>query len=83
MKKFGPALLIAALVMGGCSTGSGTETSTASSAVSETSQAASTSESTAPVMSYQEYVDAELESPVTIEAYVQDKQSWWEDKATL
>lgn len=83
MKKFGPALLIAALVMGGCSTGSGTETSTASSSVSETSQAASTSESTAPVMSYQEYVDAELESPVTIEAYVQDKQSWWEDKATL
>ena len=35
------------------------------------------------VMTYDEYVDAELDSEVVIEAYVQAKQSWWEDKATL
>lgn len=35
------------------------------------------------VMTYQEYVDAELDSEVVIETYVQAKQSWWEDKATV
>lgn len=37
----------------------------------------------AAVMSYDEYMAAELDSAVTIEAYVQAKQSWWEDKATI
>ncbi len=35
------------------------------------------------VMTYAEYVAAPLDSEVTIEAYVQAKQSWWEDKATV
>ena len=35
------------------------------------------------VMSYQEYMDADLDSEVTVETYVQAKQSWWEDKATV
>lgn len=35
------------------------------------------------VMTYEEYMAAELESEVVIETYVQAKQSWWEDKATL
>lgn len=35
------------------------------------------------VMTYDEYMAAELESEVVIETYVQAKQSWWEDKATL
>ncbi len=35
------------------------------------------------VMSYEEYVAAELDTPVTIETYVQAKQSWWEDQATV
>ncbi len=34
-------------------------------------------------MTYAEYVAAELESEVIIEAYVQAKQSWWENKATF
>ena len=34
-------------------------------------------------MTYAEYDAAALESKVTIEAYVQAKQSWWENKATL
>lgn len=35
------------------------------------------------VMTHEEYVAAELDSEVTIETYVQAKQSWWEDKATV
>ncbi len=35
------------------------------------------------VMTHAEYVAAELESEVVIETYVQAKQSWWDNKATL
>jgi len=34
------------------------------------------------VMTYAEYAAAELDSEVVIEAYVQGKQSWWENKVT-
>ena len=35
------------------------------------------------VMTYEEYAVAALDSEVVIEAFVQAKQSWWEDKATV
>lgn len=35
------------------------------------------------VMTYAEYEAAELESEVVIEAYVQAKQSWWDNTATV
>ena len=35
------------------------------------------------VMSYDEYMAAAVDDPVTIEAYVQAKQSWWENQATV
>lgn len=35
------------------------------------------------VMTYEEYAAAELNTEVVVETYVQAKQSWWEDKATL
>lgn len=35
------------------------------------------------VMTHAEYIAAELDTEVVIEAYVQAKQSWWEDKATV
>ena len=35
------------------------------------------------VMTYAEYAAAELDTEVVIEAYVQAKQSWWDDKATV
>lgn len=35
------------------------------------------------VMTYAEYAAAELDAEVTIETYVQGKQSWWNDQATL
>ena len=35
------------------------------------------------VMTYAEYDAAELDADVVIEAYVQAKQSWWDNKATV
>ncbi len=35
------------------------------------------------VMTYAEYDAAELDAEVVIEAYVQAKQSWWDNKATI
>ena len=35
------------------------------------------------VMTYAEYAAAEFDSAVVVETFVQAKQSWWEDKATV
>ncbi len=35
------------------------------------------------VMTHEEYVAAELETEVTVETYVQAKQSWWDNKGTI
>ncbi len=35
------------------------------------------------VMTWAEYIAAEIDDPVTIECYVQAHQSWWEDKITV
>ena len=35
------------------------------------------------VMTYEEFMAAELEAKVCVETYVQATQSWWEDKITL
>ena len=35
------------------------------------------------VMTYDEYIAAELDAPVVIEAYVQATQSWWDNKITV
>jgi hypothetical protein len=43
----------------------------------------STEESDVAVMTYEEYVAADLDTEVCVETYVQAKQSWWEDKATV
>ncbi len=44
-------------------------------------------EASGTVMTHAEYMAAELDSPVTVETYVQAKQAWWEDngvgKATI
>ena len=37
----------------------------------------------AETMTYADYIAADLDTEVTVETYVQAKQSWWEDKATL
>ncbi len=35
------------------------------------------------VMTHAQYIAADLDSPVVIETYVQAKQSWWDNKATV
>lgn len=66
-----------------------TAVETVESTAAEETATESTEESTAAeeaageVLSYADYVAADLDSEVTIESYVQAKQSWWEDKATL
>lgn len=35
------------------------------------------------VMTYAQYMDAKVDDKVVIEAFVQGKQSWWENKATV
>ena len=40
-------------------------------------------EEEAAVMTYAEYAAAALDSEVVIDAYVQGKQSWWDNKATV
>ena len=35
------------------------------------------------VMTYDEYMAAEMDTEVVVETYVQAKQSWWEDTATI
>ena len=35
------------------------------------------------IMTHAQYIAADLDTPVTVETYVQDKQSWWDDKANL
>ena len=66
-----------------------TAVETVESTAAEETATESTEESTAAeeaageVLSYADYVAADLDSEVTIESYVQAKQSWWEDKATV
>lgn len=70
MKKLASLLLIAVLVSAcaGCgNSGGGKDSDTKSEGV----------------MTYAEYAAADLESEVVVETYVQAKQSWWEDKATV
>lgn len=63
-----------------------TEAATTEAAATEASTEAAEAvadEKSEGVMTYEEYMAADLDSEVVIETYVQAKQSWWEDKATL
>lgn len=63
-----------------------TEAATTEAAATEASTEAAEAvadEKSEGVMTYEEYMAADLDSEVVIEAYVQAKQSWWEDKATV
>lgn len=74
MKKLASMLLAAALVFAlvGCnSAGSTAGGDTAADVKSE------------GVMTYAEYMAAELDTEVVVETYVQAKQSWWDNSATV
>ena len=70
------------------------ESQVESSAVSEAAESESAAEKSTEeavaedvksegVMTYEEYVAADVDTEVVVETYVQAKQSWWEDKATF
>ena len=78
--------LTLALAVTGCGNGNTSQQDASGSGSDTTSQSqssASGSQTAGEVMSYEEYMAAAVDEKVTIETYVQAKQSWWEDKATL
>ena len=83
MKKI--IILVLALVMvlslAACGSQGGNETESDKAVDSDT--AADTEKENDGVMSYADYVAAKVDDPVVIEAYVQAKQSWWDNKATV
>lgn len=80
MKKLLSLLMALTLVSAcvGCGASEGNASGTDASASSEAEDTKSEG-----VMTYDEYVAAALDSEVVIEAYVQAKQSWLEDQATV
>ena len=97
-KRFTVTVLVCALIAAaaGCngdSNTTGTTTTAATAAVQSDNAAADTTttaaadnggaEAAADVMSYADFIAADLETQVVVETYVQAKQSWWEDKATI
>ena len=87
---FALVLALALVACGGEGAANDTDTNAATDSVADTAAdtAADTVADTesgeaAAVMSYADYVAAELDAPVVIEAYVQAKQSWWDNKATI
>lgn len=92
MKKFLVILLALTMVLAfaactvkdseGDDTNADTSTDTAADSVSDTAAdtAADTTGDEVAVMSYADYVAAAIDDEVVIEAYVQGKQSWWENE---
>ena len=81
MKKITALLLTMSLTMVPCSLALA---ESAETEAAETEVAAAEEDvKSEGVMTHEEYAAAELDSEVVIEAYVQAKQSWWEDQATV
>ena len=79
MKNSKLSILLSVSLLGLVGCGSSSSTTTPA-----TTTASATSEATAEtvssdVMSYAEYVEASVDSEVTVETYVQAKQGWWEN----
>ena len=91
MKKLFAAVLALAMTasLAACAGGnsSSSQAASTSSEAQQSSSAASDSTASqaepAAVLTHEEYMAAELDTQVTVETYVQAKQSWWEDKATI
>ncbi len=98
-KKIAMSLVVASmLVFAGCGNSNNTASTVSSQVESSAVSGAAESESAAEenteeavaedvksegVMTYEEYVAADVDTEVVVETYVQAKQSWWEDKATV
>ena len=78
-------LMVAALVACGNTTAPSTTPAATegTQAATDAATEATTGEETAAVMTYAEYMAAEMEAAVTVECYVQAHQSWWDNKVTV
>ncbi len=98
MKKILALLMAIAMVLSlaACTTGGDETESSADGSTQGTSEATDGTEATDPseetddpsvksegVMTYAEYIAAELDTEVVIEAYVQAHQSWWDEQITV
>jgi len=92
MKKFVALMMVLTLVFAfaACAetenTSSTADSSVADSSVVESSVAESTEDSSVVetnVMTYEEYLAAEVGAEVTVETYVQANQSWWDNSIVL
>ncbi len=83
MKKLFKSVLTLSLVAGLAACGS--SSSAAGSAASEATEAATGDDGVKSegVMTYAEYAAADLDTQVVVETYVQAKQSWWDNTATV
>ncbi len=87
MKKFLSLIFVALLVLSlvACG-GEVVETNAPETDAPETNAPetnAPETEAPAAVMSYADYIAAELDAPVVVETYVQATQSWWDNKITI
>ena len=76
MKKLAVIALSAAMVLSLAACGNQNKTGGSASATFEDVKGEG-------VMTHAEFVAAAVDDPITIETYVQNKQSWWDNKATL
>lgn len=89
MKKLTVLLMVCALGVSCVACGSKEatvdtpDTEVGTEAAAGTEESVDDSAKSEGVMTYAEYVAADLETEVVVETYVQAKQSWWEDKATV
>ena len=84
MKKLMAVLLMFVLVMSlaACNKSNDKTGTDASNSTPEPTKEVDFSKSEG-VMTYQQYADASVDTAVTVETFVQDKQSWWDNKATI
>ena len=87
MKKLLAFLLMSALLLSfaACTTGNGAGTTEAPGTTAGDPTPGETTGESKPVgvMTYAQYIGAELDTEVCIEAYVQATQSWWDNKITV
>ena len=84
MKKLSNVLMASVLVFSAACSKPASNTPAASTTPEATTEATTAPETPeVAVMSYAEYDAAAIDDEVVIEAYVQGKQSWWDNKATV
>ena len=75
------AAVCALFAAAGCNNNTPAATTTTAAQAEQTTTAAenNTDASAADVISHEDYIKADIDSPVSVETFVQGKQSWWED----